>query len=226
MDSSDTVKDKRRFRALRAPVERAEVVPILVTAFRIGLAPLLTIGVELGLGVNAATILIGLGFFSDVIDGYIARWLRVSNAKIRGFDSFADTIFYLAALFALVHYRGPVLERHRLAIGLLIVSQMLEHLVEVRKFGRPASYHSMSAKVWGVSLPIALISVLMTGRDDFLVLAIVAGFISHLDCFVITMILPEWRHDVATFYDALAIRRSYISERIQPPSTAIDPAVT
>ncbi|MDQ6717489.1 MAG: hypothetical protein M3Z17_03955 [Gemmatimonadota bacterium] len=116
--------------------------------------------------------------------------------------------------------------RHRVAIGILIATQVLEHLIEVRKFGRPASYHSMSAKVWGASLPVALISVLMTGRDDFLVLAIAAGFISHLDCFVITAILPEWRHDVATFYDALAIRRAYTSDLIQPPSTAIDPAVT
>lgn len=226
MLSSDTAADKRRFRALRAPIERGEIVPILVTAFRIGIAPVLVIGVVLGLGAEAAALLIGAGFFSDVIDGYIARWLRVSNPKIRGFDSFADTIFYLAALFALVDLRGPALDRHRFAIGALIASQVLEHLIEVRKFGRPASYHSMSAKVWGVSLPIALISVLMTGRDDFLVLAIVAGFISHVDCFIITAILPEWRHDVATFYDALAIRRSYISERIQPPSTAIDPAVT
>lgn len=197
----------------------------MVTAFRIGLAPVLTLGPELGLGAAVAAALIGLGFFTDVIDGYIARWLRVGNAMIRGFDSFADTIFYLAALFAVVHFRSPVLVQHGLAIGILIATQVLEHLIEVRKFGRPASYHSMSAKVWGVSLPIALISVLMTGRDDFLVLAIVAGFISHLDCFVITVILPEWRHDVATFYDAIAIRRAYISDLIQPPSTAIDPAV-
>lgn len=130
---------------------------------------------------------------------------------IRGFDSFADTVFYLAALFALVHFRAPQLESHRVMIAVLILTQILEHLIEVRKFGRPASYHSMSAKVWGATLPLALISMLLTGRDDFLVLALVAGFISHADCFVITLILPEWRHDVATFYDALAIRRSSTS---------------
>jgi hypothetical protein len=68
----------------------------------------------------------------------------------------------------------------------------------------------MSAKVWGVTLPIALITVLVSGRDDFLMMALIAGFISHADCFVITCILPEWRHDVATAYDALAIRRSVL----------------
>jgi CDP-diacylglycerol--glycerol-3-phosphate 3-phosphatidyltransferase len=171
-----------------------------------------------GLDSRATAVIIALGFFSDVIDGYVARWLGVGDALIRGFDSFADTIFYLAALYAVWHFRAPVLIEHRLLIGLVIATQILEHLIEVRKFGKPASYHSMSAKVWGVTLPIALITLLASGRDDFLMVALIAGFISHADCFVITMILPEWRHDVATFYDALAIREDVLrrKERVRP----------
>jgi phosphatidylglycerophosphate synthase len=180
----------------------------MITAFRVALFPLLTLGVHAGMTATGAAWVIALGFFSDIIDGYVARWLHVSNAMIRGFDSFADTIFYLAALYALFYFRADVVTRHRVMIGALVLSQIVEHAVEVRKFGKPASYHAMSAKVWGATLPIALISVLVSGRDDFLVLALVAGFISHADCFVITCILPEWRHDVATAYDALAIRRA------------------
>lgn len=203
-----TTGNSAGFRGLNISVERAEVAPVLITAFRVGLFPLLTLGAHAGMSATAAACVIAVGFFSDVIDGYVARWLRVSNAMIRGFDSFADTIFYLAALYALFFYRGDVVYRHRLLIGALVLSQLLEHALEVRKFGKPASYHSMSAKVWGAALPIALISVMVSGRDDFLVLALVAGFISHADCFAITCILPEWRHDVATAYDALAIRKA------------------
>jgi phosphatidylglycerophosphate synthase len=200
-----------RFPALSLPIASRELLPVLLTAFRVAIAPVLIIGVWGGLGTTVAAVLIAAGFFSDVIDGYVARWLRVSNPMIRGFDSFADTVFYLAALYSLVALRGAVLARHELAIGVLIATQLLEHLIEVRKFGRPASYHSMSAKVWGVTLPIAMITLLTSGRDDFLILAIVAGFISHADCLAITMILPEWRHDIATPYDALAIRRAVTS---------------
>lgn len=202
---------KARFPLLGFQVARRELPPVLLTAFRIGLAPVLTLGVMRGIGPIATAWLVGLGFFSDVIDGYVARWLGVANAMIRGLDSFADTVFYLAALYPLFHFRGAVLGRHRLMIGLLIASQLLEHLVEVRKFGKPASYHAMSAKVWGVTLPIALITLLVNGRDDFFVMAMIAGFISHAECFVITLILPEWHHDVATFYDALAIRRRTVT---------------
>ncbi|MBA3645121.1 MAG: CDP-alcohol phosphatidyltransferase family protein [Gemmatimonadaceae bacterium] len=201
------------FLGLSLPVAPNELPPVAITAFRIGLFPLLTLGPHFGLTAAAAAWVVGAGFFSDVIDGYVARWLRVSNAMIRGFDSFADTVFYLAALYALFYFRLPVISAHRALIVALIATQLLEHLVELRKFGKPASYHAMSAKVWGVTLPIALITVLLSGRDDFLVLALVAGFISHADCFIITCILPEWRHDVATAYDALAIRRS-VSARI------------
>lgn len=205
-NESSAVERIARLGATR--VSGAEVVPVVITAFRVGLFPLLTLGVHAGMTSTAAAWVIGAGFFSDVIDGYVARWLRVSNAMIRGFDSFADTIFYLGALYTLFFFRADVVYRHRVMIGALILSQIVVHLVEVRKFGKPASYHAMSAKVWGVTLPVALITVLVSGRDDFLVLALVAGFISHAECFVITCILPEWRHDVATAYDALAIRRA------------------
>jgi cardiolipin synthase len=181
------------------------------------LVPLLTLGVRGGLTPLQAAWVIGLGFFSDIIDGFVARGLRVSNALIRGLDSAADTIFYLGALYALVYFRADVVREHRVMIGALIVTQILEHLFEVRKFGRPASYHAMSAKVWGVTLPIALMTVLASGRDDFLVLSLIAGFLSHAECLIITVILPEWRHDVATFYDALAIRREI--ERSAVPAT-------
>jgi phosphatidylglycerophosphate synthase len=202
-----------RFRSLRWRIGRSELLPVLLTAFRIALAPVLVIASGRGLSADGAAILIGAGFFSDVIDGYVARWTHVSNAMIRGFDSFADTIFYLAALYALVVFRGTVLTEHRVLIGTLVATQILEHLIEIRKFGKPASYHAMSAKVWGATLPIAMMTLLMTGRDDYLVLAIVAGFISHADCLAITMVLPEWRHDVATVYDALAIRRAAAARR-------------
>jgi len=204
----DTRTPIRRFRALDARISGAEVAPFAITSFRIGLFPLLTIGLHAGVTAGAAAWIVGAGFFSDVMDGYVARWLRVSNAVIRGFDSFADTIFYLAALYATFYFRADVLYRHRVMIASLILSQFVEHLIEVRKFGKPASYHAMSAKVWGATLPVALISVMVSGRDDFLVLAIIAGFISHADCFVITCILPIWTHDVATPCDALAIRRA------------------
>jgi CDP-diacylglycerol--glycerol-3-phosphate 3-phosphatidyltransferase len=204
-----------RFRALGREVSRRELPPVLLTAARVGLAPLLLIGVAMGMGPRLTAAFIGIGFFSDVIDGYVARWLKVDNAFIRGFDSFADTVFYLAALYPLFHFEGTMLPRHAALIGVVIGTQLLEHLIEVAKFGKPASYHAMSAKVWGVTLPIALISVLLAGRDDFLVLALVAGLLSHVDCFVITMILPSWHHDVATFYDALAIRREELARSHQ-----------
>jgi hypothetical protein len=81
---------------------------------------------------------------------------------------------------------------------------------------------------------VALAPILIVGVVDGMDSTAAAGLMSHLDCFVITMILPSWHHDVATPYEALAIRRreaarpldDHIRERIQPPSTAIDPAVT
>jgi hypothetical protein len=79
--------------------------------------------------------------------------------------------------------------------------------VDLVKFGRDTSYHAWSARLTGALLFVAATVIFCVGRaGPWLSIALIAGMLSHLDAFAITMILPEWRHDVHTIRAALEIR--------------------
>ena len=162
-----------------------------------------------GSGVLAAIVLVS-GFLSDIFDGVVARRFDVSTAGLRRLDSAVDTVFYLAAAFCAWRLQPAAIEANLLWIGLIIGTQVIDHLAELAKFGREASYHAWSARVWGLALFVALIALFASGSGALLPVAAAFGLLSHTETLAITLVLPEWRHDVPTVFHAWRIRRALV----------------
>ena len=167
--------------------------------------------------------LIALALFaaivSDVYDGRIARRFGVDGAELRRLDSVADSIFYVCAAIALWIAHPGIVAAHALLLAGFFGMQLAGYLVDLVKFGRDTSYHAWSARVTGALLFIAATVIFCLGRaGPWLSIALVVGMLSHLDAFAITMILPEWRHDVHTIGAALEIRDAVLrGSRKHPP---------
>src|SRR5439155_4023289 len=88
------------------------------------------------------------------------------------------------------------------------------HAIDLKKFGRSTSYHTWSGRAFGVLLFIAC-AVILSGANGeaWLVAALVWGMVAHVDAFAISMILPEWRHDVGTIRRAFRLRRAMLADQ-------------
>ena len=148
-----------------------------------------------------------LGFVLDVFDGILARRIKVVTALLREADSWADACFYgciaislwIAHSALLMAYLGPLLT--------VIGTQCLYWLVDLIKYRRFTTYHTYSAKLWGVSLfmaAVALAGFQQTGV--FLWTAIICGMISHVEQIGITFLLPDWTYDVPSIRHAMSLR--------------------
>lgn len=145
---------------------------------------------------------------SDIFDGKVARRFGVATSGLRRFDSMADTVFYIGAGIALWLRHSDILRARLLLIVVFVVMQVGGHLLDLWKFGRDTSYHTWSGRLFGVLLGIATTFIFWSGHGgSWFTLALIAGIVAHLDAFVITMILPEWQHDVHTIRNALRLRR-------------------
>ena len=150
-----------------------------------------------------------VALLSDIYDGVIARRLGCDTPAIRVADSLVDTVFYLGVLAALYLRRPLVVHREWPLLALLLTLEGARYMVDLRKFGRSASYHSYLAKVWGLVMAIALIVVFARSEgDSLLALALVLGILSDIEGLVISVILPQWAHDVKTIGRALVLRRT------------------
>jgi phosphatidylglycerophosphate synthase len=147
-------------------------------------------------------------FLSDIFDGIIARRLGVSNVQLRQADSLADVCLYtcVSASAWLVH--RDIIIAFRVPLLMAVFAQLLWLVVNLVKYGKPPSYHTYSAKLWGLTLFVA--TVALFGFDYAgisLWLSSIVCIIHSLEEIAMTLILPVWTHDVLSIFHALQLRR-------------------
>jgi CDP-diacylglycerol--glycerol-3-phosphate 3-phosphatidyltransferase len=155
-------------------------------------------------------------FLSDIFDGVLARRLRVATPGLRRLDSTADTLFYLAALYS-AWYLYPEAIRSRAApLIALAVLEVTRYAFDWLKYRREASYHTWSAKAWGIALFVAFLSLLAYGSDNAtLTFAIYLGIAVDLEGLAISAVLPQWQSDVPTVFHVLAPRLTALKTRLR-----------
>jgi phosphatidylglycerophosphate synthase len=184
------------------------LIPTILIVFRFLIAPFLLW--DAWDGNTSIWFLVGFiaAFLSDIFDGIIARRLDVSNAKLRQADSWADTcLFSCIFVSAWLGYRD-ILITYQIPLLMVIFAQVVWWIVNLIKYGKPASYHTYSAKFWGITLFIAIVSLFGFNYAGIaLWLTCIAGTIYSVEEIAMTLILPVWTHDVLSIFHALKIRQ-------------------
>lgn len=178
-------------------------IPLALTILRLLLAPVLVwlVYADAPGIVFAAVVLVA--FMSDYFDGVIARRLGVGTPELRHFDSRADLVFYATAAWT-VWRLHPDLARSIAIPALVVVGlDVIRHVFDFAKFGRDASYHAWSSKVWGLSLAVALVLLLGFGiAQPFVAITILLGLVAQVEGLLISVVLPVWTSDVSTLVRA------------------------
>ena len=184
-------------------------LPWLLIGLRIALTPVaILFGVNHILG-YPYILLLAVAALSDVYDGVLARRFNVETASLRQWDSVADTIFFLGVCAGMWFAFPGVIRQYSWGIIAIMAIEGIRYVYDYYKFRRGASYHALSAKVFGVSLLVATIAIMGFGRaEPFLPLALVIGIISELEGLVISFILKEWTYNVKHLGKAVALRKN------------------
>jgi CDP-diacylglycerol--glycerol-3-phosphate 3-phosphatidyltransferase len=144
---------------------------------------------------------------SDWLDGKLARRWGTSTAGLRQADSIADMIYTFAIAVSLWFSHPDVVYAHRWGIGLVIALELVRYPIDWWRFGRGASYHALSAKLFGVSLLVAVSAIVMFDyAGPLLWISLFIGAVSEIEGILISLVLPEWTHDVRNVGKALEIR--------------------
>jgi CDP-diacylglycerol--glycerol-3-phosphate 3-phosphatidyltransferase len=186
-------------------------IPFLLTTLRLLLAPaviVLALTHRRGLWM---ILILAAALFSDIFDGIIARKYDVASEALRRYDSWTDTIFYLA-----VAVSAWLVEAQKIApilwlIFLVIAMEMSCYAFDLVKFRKVAAYHMWSGKLWGLLLAPAVALLLAYGISGWLLkMALVAGIVSVSEHFAMSLVLPRWTHDVRSIIHALRIRHDLL----------------
>lgn len=183
-------------------------MPLLLTLSRAVLAPVVVVLALVWPRPWAFVLCLVLAFLSDVFDGIIARRLGIATANLRRLDSLADSVFYVAAVYAVWVTQRPAIVDHLVLLGVLAALELARYAFDFIKFRREAAYHMWSSKLWGAALLIGFIGVLGEGETGWpVLLAAIPGIVADLEGLLISCVLPVWRNDVPTLFHAWRIRQ-------------------
>jgi CDP-diacylglycerol--glycerol-3-phosphate 3-phosphatidyltransferase len=177
-----------------------------LTLVRLALAPAFVACVTHGVRGWILAAMLLAGFVSDVLDGVVARRYGAITPFLRRLDSSVDTIFYLAVAYSAWILFPAAVRALVVPIAIVIAGEAANYAAALLKFGREASYHAWSAKVWGFLLFLALMYLFALNSAALLPIALAAGILAQCEGLAITFILPTWRHDVPSFWHARHLR--------------------
>jgi CDP-diacylglycerol--glycerol-3-phosphate 3-phosphatidyltransferase len=195
-----------------------KAIPWSMVAFRLLIGPAMVLvaarteAPQLWLGAMVAT-----GFVSDVYDGILARRWGAATAALRIADSATDVVFYLCILAAALVRHLPVLRDRMWLVIVVLALEGLNMVVGWIRYHRLPSYHSYASKLWGVLLATATIALLcFDGGFWLLTLALAWGILCEGEVLAMSILLPEWTHDVKSLPRAIALRRKLRAQRLVP----------
>lgn len=183
-------------------------IPSALVGLRFAIGPLLLLdaldhqtGVSFVIGYSIAVL-------SDIFDGIIARKLDVSTAQLRQADSWADLCLYLCIAASTWLVFPQVILNFSTPLLIAIAAQLTLFTISLIKFRKMPSFHTYTAKIWGLTLLAATIGLFGFHYDRLLWLAILLCLINSIEEIVMTLVLPEWQCDVLSLFHALSLRQT------------------
>jgi LmbE family N-acetylglucosaminyl deacetylase/phosphatidylglycerophosphate synthase len=185
----------------------ARALVLGLTTLRLLLGPILIWLVRGGSAGLPYVALCLLAFASDYFDGVLARRFGVDSALVRRYDSATDTVFFLCAAWSVWLLHAALVRPWLWMVAAVVGLEAARYLFDFTKFRREAAYHAWSAKLWGLSLFVALVALMGFGQaTPWLPLTLALGILADAEGLAISLVLPVWTHDVKSVWHAWGIR--------------------
>jgi len=172
-----------------------------ITLYRLVAAPVLVI-LLLGAYFDIFKWLLAFSFFTDAIDGWLARKFRVVSLLGARIDSIADDLTVAVSIFGIVLYDKDFLVMHGTLAATLAAFYLAQNSIALIRFRRLTSFHTYMAKVAAVFQGIFLILFYFLPAP-LPVLFYCAAATTLLDLaeeIVLALVLPNWEADVKGLY--------------------------
>jgi CDP-diacylglycerol--glycerol-3-phosphate 3-phosphatidyltransferase len=189
-------------------------IPNILTISRFFISFLLILDAIDGYASQYFTSLFIFGALTDFLDGFIARKFNAMTIRGTILDGYADIALYCSALFSIWFLFPNVIKKHLFSIAGLILIQIFSWAFSYYKFRRITSYHTYSAKIWGIMLFISFAFLFAFSNGLLLIPMFIIAAVSIIEDIIITSILPYWKSEIKYFIMAIYIREKYLKTQV------------
>ena len=167
-----------------------------ITFYRLIAAPFLLLLLLKG-QVGIFKWLLAFSFFTDAIDGFLARKYKIASVLGAKLDSIADDLTVGVATVGLFIVNPAFIKQHTGLLFLLLGLFIIENILAYIRYRRFTSFHTYLAKTAAVFQGLFLILFYFTGPIEFLFyFAIAFTMADLLEEIVLVLVLPRWQSNV------------------------------
>ncbi|MCC8425506.1 CDP-alcohol phosphatidyltransferase family protein [Mucilaginibacter sp. UR6-11] len=180
----------------------------MITFYRLAAAPFLVL-LLIGRQFAAFKWLLALSFFTDAIDGWLARKFKVNSLLGARMDSVADDLTILVAIIGIVLYQPVFLRSEWLLIGVMILLYATQNGIALIRYRKLTSFHTYAAKLAAVLQGGFLMLFFFLPKPVLPLFYLTAGatIIDLVEEILLALVLPQWEANVKGLYWVFKRRR-------------------
>lgn len=142
-----------------------------------------------------------VSFLTDMVDGWLARRLKIASERGAKLDSVGDMLTLLTAISGLFQFQWEFIHTHAVSLSLLVFVYFLEMAIALWRYKRLSSFHTYSSKVSFFIQGVFILTLLFFGYYPWLFyISIVSGYIETAEEIILVFMLQEYRSDVKGIY--------------------------
>ena len=176
-----------------------------ITWYRVAMVPVLVLLLLFG-RIDIFKWLLPISFFTDAIDGFLARKYKVASVFGARLDSIGDDLTVAAGIAGIIIWKPGFIKEQALWLGILLALFIIQLAIAFYKFRKPTSFHTYLAKLAAVAQGLFIIIFFF---DPFLPPAFfyIAWAITALDLveeILLTLFIKKWATNIHGLYWYLA----------------------
>ncbi|HEX2605944.1 MAG TPA: CDP-alcohol phosphatidyltransferase family protein [Flavisolibacter sp.] len=146
--------------------------------------------------------LLPISFFTDAIDGFLARRYKVVSVLGARLDSIGDDMTVLMGILGLIFFKPEFLKQEWVWVLTLVILLLIQLSVALYRFGRFTSFHTLLAKVAALAQGIFLILSFILPEPPLLLFYVAASitFLDLVEEIIMVSLMQEWKTDIKGWY--------------------------
>ena len=88
-----------------------------------------------------------ISYVTDMIDGFLARKLKITSSRGSQLDSLGDQITFVIGLIGLLVFEFNFIKENHLLLMLIFIPYIIQMLIAFRKYGKATAFHTYLAKL-------------------------------------------------------------------------------
>ena len=172
-----------------------------ITWYRLIMAPVLIILLFVD-RVDIFKWLLPVSFFTDAIDGYLARKYKVTSIFGSRLDSIGDDLTVLAGVVGLIVWKPGFFLDHLWPLIVLALLFAIQVTLALRKYKKTTSFHTYAAKLAAIAQGVFLILFFLIPdlpTYGFYIAAAITA-IDLVEEIILVFVLPKWEANVKGLY--------------------------